>query len=473
MKTECISNRVVAQGTGGRNFEADFGGGRITSDGGALLLMETDRRIRLIDRLAACFADLRDPEKIEHSARAMVAQRVFALALGYEDLNDHDDLSRDTLLASLCGLADPTGASRKRERDRECERALAGKSTLHRLETTPADAARGARYKKVVYDASLIESLFIDIFLESFASPPEEIILDFDATDDPIHGGQEGRFFHGYYNEYCYLPLYVFCGGHLLFARLRPSDIDGAAGSVEALSMIVSRVRERWPRTRIVMRGDSGFCREEIMAWCEREGVCYIFGIAQNARLNAIIREELAEAGRIHKETGSPARVFKDFTYSTLNSWSRERRVVAKAEHLEKGANPRFVVSNISQERFDARTLYEDIYCARGEMENRIKEQQMCLFADRTSSHTMRANQLRLYLSSAGYILMEALRRLGLQGTEMRDARCDTIRLKLLKIGAQIKVSVRRIWVRFTSAYPLKPLFFRVCNNLQLTPLLC
>jgi len=448
-------------------------GGRITSDGGALLLLEADRRIRLIDRMAACFADYRDADLIEHSARTMIAQRVFALALGYEDLNDHDDLSRDTLLASVCGLADPTGESRGRERDRMRERALAGKSTLNRLETTPADAAPGARYKKVVCDSSRIESLFIDVFLESFAIPPEEIVLDFDATDDPVRGRQEGRFFHGYYNNYCYPPLYVFRGDHLLLARLRPSNIDASKGSVEALQMIVSRVRDRWPRTRIVARGDSGFCREEIMAWREREGVCHVFGIAQNARLNALIKEEMAGAERLWKQTGQGARVFKGFAYSTLNSWSRERRVVAKAERLEKGSNPRFIVTNISEERFDARSLYERIYCARGEMENRIKEQQMCLFADRTSSYAMRANQLRLYLSSAGYVVLEALRRLGLQGTEMRGARCDTIRLKLLKIGAQIKVTFRCIWVRLASAYPLKPLFFRACNNLQLTPLLC
>lgn len=470
--TECITNRIVFQASGRRNITADFSGGIITSDAGALLLKQTDDIIRLLDRFADCFTDHRDPDRVEHSVRDLVAQRVYGIALGYEDLNDHDDLSLDPLLAAVCGKADPTGASRKRERDRS--RPLATRSTLNRLELTPESASPASRYKKVVYHNERVEVLLLDIFLEAHDKPPDEIVIDLDATDDPLHGKQEGRFFHGYYNQYCYLPLYAFCGNHLLAAWLRPSNIDASLGSVDLLDQIVGRIRIVWPETAIIIRGDSGFCREKIMSWCEGEaGVDYIFGLAKNSRLVAMIEEELDGARLLYEESGKRERIFKELRYKTLKSWSRERRVVAKAEHLPKGSNPRFVVTSLSPERFEARALYEELYCARGEMENRIKEQQLCMFADRTSSNTIRANQLRLFFSSMAYVLTSALRRLGLGGTPMARARCDTIRLKLMKIGAFIKVSARRILVRITSAFPYKHIFVAACKNLQFRPLRC
>ena len=470
--TECITNRIVFQSSGRRNITADFSGGIITSDAGALLLKQTDDIIRLLDRFADCFTDHRDPDRVEHSVRDLVAQRVYGIALGYEDLNDHDDLSLDPLLAAVCGKADPTGAGRKRERDRS--RPLATRSTLNRLELTPESASAASRYKKVVYHNEMVESLLLDLFLEAYDKPPDEIVIDLDATDDPLHGKQEGRFFHGYYNEYCYLPLYAFCGNHLLVAQLRPSNIDASLGSVYLLEQIVGRIRIVWPETAVIIRGDSGFCREKIMSWCEGEaGVDYIFGLAKNSRLTKMIEEELDGARLLYEESGKRERIFKELRYKTLKSWNRQRRVVAKAEHLPKGANPRFVVTSLSPERFEARALYEDLYCARGEMENRIKEQQLCMFADRTSSNTIRANQLRLFFSSMAYVLTSALRRLGLGGTPMARARCDTIRLKLMKIGAFIKVSARRIWVRITSAFPYKHIFVAACKNLQFRPLRC
>lgn len=470
--TECITERIVFQGRGGRNITADFSGGRITSDAGVLLLNKVDERIRLLDRFADCFTDFRDPDLIEHSVRDLVAQRVFAVALGYEDLNDHDELSSDPLLAAVCGKADPAGGSRKRERDRG--RALAGKSTLNRLELAPESASRCSRYKKIVYEAHKIEALLLDLFLEAHKEPPAEIVIDLDATDDPLHGKQEGRFFHGYYNEYCYLPLYAFCGEHLLAALLRPSNIDASAGSVDLMKQMVLHIRTRWPYTNIIFRADSAFCREEIMAWCEAEaGVDYIFGIAKNSRLVTMIEEEMQQARLLFEQTGKSARLFKDMLYRTLDSWSTERRVVAKAEHLPKGSNPRFIVTSLPAGCIEKRALYEDMYCARGEMENRIKEQQMCMFADRTSSNTIRANQLRLFFSSMAYVLTSALRRLGLRGTLMAKSRCDTIRLKLMKIGAFIKVSARRIWVRITSAFPYKHIFLTACKNLGFRPLRC
>ncbi len=470
--TECIKERIVFQASGRRNITADFSGGTITSNAGALLLKQTDKRIRLLDRFADCFTDHRASNRVEHSVRDLVAQRVYGIALGYEDLNDHDDLSLDPLLAAVCGKADPTGAGRKRERDRS--RPLATRSTLNRLELTPASASAAERYKKVVYHNEKVEALLLDLFIEAYDKPPDEIIIDLDATDDPLHGKQEGRFFHGYYDEYCYLPLYAFCGNHLLVARLRPSNIDASLGSVYLLEQIVGRIRIVWPETAVIIRGDGGFCREKIMSWCEGEaGVDYIFGLPKNSRLTKMIEEELDGVRLLYEESGKRERIFKELRYKTLKSWNRQRRVVAKAEHLPKGANPRFVVTSLSPERFEARALYEDLYCARGEMENRIKEQQLCMFADRTSSNTIRANQLRLFFSSMAYVLTSALRRLGLGGTPMARARCDTIRLKLMKIGAFIKVSARRIWVRITSAFPYKHIFVAACKNLQFRPLRC
>jgi hypothetical protein len=440
----------------------------ISSDGGGLLLREVEKRVGIIERFAACFSDRRKPERIEHTVRELVGQRIYGLALGYEDLNDHDQLRTDPLLAVLAEKRDPTGESRERERDRG--KALAGKSTLNRVEMTKAAVGEKERYKKVVLDQQAADRLWVELFLEAYEQAPAEIVLDLDATDDPVHGNQEGRFFHGYYGHYCYLPLYIFCGDHLLCARLRPSNIDASDGSVEELKRIVPQIRRVWPGVRITIRGDSGFCREELMAWCEQEGVDYVLGLAKNERLKAEIALELARAAQQQAETGKAARVFKEFFYQTRESWARERRVVAKAEQLEQGANPRFVVTSLGADRWPAQALYEELYCARGEMENRIKEQLM-LFADRTSTEFLRSNQIRLNFSSAAYLLMEALRRLGLKATDMARAQCGTIRLRVLKVGAMIRITVRKIWASLAEGYPYAELFARICAALQAVPL--
>jgi len=464
MTTECNPAYLDFPMLGPRQVLADFDGGAISSDGGALLLRETERLTGIIRQFAACFADHRKPDLIEHTVEDLIAQRVYALALGYEDLNDHDDLRRDPLLAAVVGKDDPTGETRQRRRDRG--KALAGKSTLNRLELTPVGAGKESRYKKVACRTRDVERLFVDLFLQAHARPPERIVLDLDATDDPIHGHQLGRFFHAYYKGYCYLPLYIFCGDHLLCARLRPSDIDACAGSVKHLSRIVAQLREAWPEVKVVVRADSGFCREELLRWCEDNGVDYLIGLAKNTRLTTAIAAEAELARQRFEATKQPARYFAELRYQTLKTWSRERRVVAKAEHLAKGANPRFVVTSLSIEDRAARPLYERDYCGRGEMENRIKEQQLHLFADRTSAHSMRANQIRLFCSSIAYVLLEALRRLGLAGTELAEAQCQTIRLKLLKIGALVRVTVRKVWVKLSSGCPYAEVFRRVHANL-------
>jgi hypothetical protein len=457
------------QGLGRRAVCADFEGGHVSSDGGAILLHAVDERLGLTQRFASCFTDHRDPELIEHSVLEMLRQRVYGIALAYEDLNDHDDLQRDPLLALLSGKRDVEGQGRKRASD--VGKALASSKTLNRLELTPADANAQSRYKKIVYHGAAIEELFLDAFFDAFDQAPEEIVLDFDATDDPIHGEQEGRFFHGYYKCYCYLPLYVTCGEHLLWAQLRSADADASAGTLEVLQRLVARIRARWPEVRILFRGDSGFTRDPIMAWCEAHGVYYVLGLAQNARLRKRIRMQQYEAQRCYEQTGQAARVFTEFRYRTLDSWTRTRRVIAKAEHLSKGANPRFVVTNLPGREVHSRELYEDVYCARGEMENRIKEQQLDLFADRTSAHTMRANQLRLWFSSLAYVLVSALRRIGLKGTRLAQATCGTIRLKLFKIGALVKLSVRRFLIHLASACPYQDVFRQALNNIVNYPL--
>jgi hypothetical protein len=463
--TQCNTDAIKFKKLGKRFLVADFNAGTITSDAGVLLLEKTEQAIALLARATECFVDHRDGDLIEHTVEELLRQRVFALALGYEDLNDHDELSRDPLLAAVVGKAEPTGQGRRSRRDRR--RPLAGKSTLNRLELTKADADAVSRYKKIVLDFEAMRSLFVSIFLEAHEAPPEQIVIDLDATDDPLHGRQEGRFFHGYYKHYCYLPLYAFCGDHLLAGELRPSNIDASAGTVELLERLIRSIRDRWPEVRIIIRADSAFAREAIMAWCEANGVDYVLGLARNSRLAAEIAEELVAAKTEWERTGRASRLFKDFRYCTRDSWSRRRRVVGKAEHLDKGSNPRFVVTSLSLKAWSARALYEDLYCARGEMENRIKEQQLYLFADRTSTRWMRSNQIRLWLSSLGYVLVSALRRLGLAGTKMARSRCDTIRLKLLKIGASVRVSVRRVWVSLASGYPLQELFHRICRRLQ------
>jgi hypothetical protein len=449
---------------GSRQVLASFDGGDISSDGGGLLLRKTEELTAIIRQFAACFADHRNPELIEHSLEHLVAQRVYALALGYEDLNDHDDLRHDPLLATVVGKLDPTGQSRVHQRDRG--KSLAGKSTLNRLELTPVGADQDSRYKKIICSTRAVDDLFVDLFLQAHPVPPHRIVLDLDATNDPIHGDQLGRFFQGYYQEYCFLPLYIFCGDHLLCARLRPSDIDASAGALKQLQRIVARIRQVWPNVTILVRGDSGFCREPIMAWCQANNADYLFGLAQNPRLLRMIPAQAEQARQQYEATKQPARVFADLRYQTVDSWSRERRVVAKAEHLDKGANPRFVVTSLDLEDHPAKELYDETYCGRGEMENRIKEQQLHLFADRTSAKTMRANQIRLFFSSIASALMEALRRLGLTGTSMAQAQCQTIRLRLLKIGALVQVTVRKVWVRLASSCPSADVFRQAFGNL-------
>jgi hypothetical protein len=371
-----------------------------------------------------------------------VAQRVFGIALGYEDLIDHDQLRHDPVLATLAGKL---AAKRK-----GCA-PLAGKSTLNRLEHAPLGPSR---YHRIGHAAAAIERLLVDLFLDAHKVAPRQIVLDLDATDDPLHGQQEGRFFHGYHDGYCYLPLYVFCGRHLLAAKLRRSNIDASAGAVDEVARITAQVRARWPRVAILLRADSGFARDELMSWCEANAVDYLFGLARNERLVSRIADALAAVAAESLAQGGPARRFVDFPWRTLDSWSRSRRVVAKTEHLPQGPNPRFVVTSLAAAAIDARSLYQDVYCARGEVENRIKEQQLDLFADRTSAATMRANQLRLWFASMAYVLLEALRRIGLRHTQLATATCGTIRLKLLKIGAQVRKSVRRIKVAMASACP-------------------
>jgi hypothetical protein len=443
--TECTQTFFPFEAHFSRQVVGQFAGDRLTTEGGSLLLRQAERKIGLLRRVAACFTDYRQPERIEHRLEEMLAQRIYGLALGYEDLNDHEQLRQDPMLGVLAGKKD-------------LEEPLAGKSTLNRLELTPAGSPDAERYNKISYSAEALDTLLVDLFLEARSSAPREIVLDLDATDTPLHGRQEARFFHGYYGHYCYLPLYVFCGDHLLCARLRPSNIDASAGSLEEVQRIVRQIRARWPKIRIILRADSGFCREELLTWCENSDVDYVFGFARNQRLRRIIGRAMQEAKQEHQRTGKPARVFCEFTYRTKKSWSQARRVIAKAEQIEGKENPRYLVTSLDAQDWPAQKLYEQLYCARGEMENRIKEQ-LSLFADRLSTETLRTNQLRLYFSSLAYVLVEALRRLGLAGTEWAEAQVDTIRLKLLKIAAQVRITARRIWVRYSCAYPWQNVF--------------
>ena len=451
-QAECNAEQLSFQGVGKRQIVARFDGGQLSSDGGGLLLREVERRTRLLSQFAACFRDYRNSMLVEHSLRSLISQRVVGLALGYEDLNDHDQLRHDPLIGTLVEKADP-------------RRPLAGKSTLNRLELTPEGNGED-RYKRIVYDTAAIDRFFVDAFLQAYAKAPERIVLDLDTTDDEIHGGQEGRFFHGYYRSYCYLPLYIFSGEHLLCARLRQSNVGPAEGTVEELNRVVNQIRQQWPDVKVVIRADSAFSRDDIMSWCEQNGVDFVLGLARNARLERMIASEMEQACAESKRTNLPFRSYKDFEYQTLDSWSRTRRVVGKAEYLIDKPNARFVVSSLSLEAFDGQTLYETEYCGRGEMENRIKEQKTFLFSDRTSAATMHANQLRLWFSSVAYLMMSALRRLGLKDTDLAKAQCDTIRLKLFKIGARITITARKIWISLSSSYPLANLFARVCSNL-------
>ena len=468
MTTQCTPEQLEFQSFGRRRVSGRFDGGRLTSDAGGLLLREVEQRLNVLSRLAGCFTDYRQAGMVEHPVESLLAQRIYGLALGYEDINDHDTLRRDSLLALLVGKADLTGERRRRVRDQGCP--LAGSSTLNRLELGTPDEAAGHRYQKIVADPEGLDRLLVDVFLESHRETPSVLWLDLDATDDPLHGEQEGRFFHGYYKSYCYLPLYIFCGEHLLCARLRPADRDAAAGSVDELARIVNQIRARWPKVRIIVRGDSGFCRDELMAWCETHDVGYLLGLAKNDRLEKSIAKALRKSQRRYLQTGRASRRFRELRYRTRKSWSRTRRVVAKAEYLAKGPNPRFVVTNLDTDTAGAQVLYEDLYCARGEMENRIKEQQLGLFADRTSTATLRANQLRLYLSSFAYLLMHGLRRLGLAGTRWARAQCGTIRTRLLKLAAVVRITARRVWLAFASGYPDQATFAAVLAQLRRVP---
>ena len=451
--TECNQSQFEFEAHFSRRVVAEFSGERLTTEGGALLLRAADRKMGLLRRVVRCFRDARDPQRIEHELSEMLAQRIYGLALGYEDLNDHEQLRNDPLLGVLAGKKD-------------LGEPLAGKSTLNRLELTPVGSPCAERYNKISYSPEALDELLVDLFLEAHRQAPREIVLDLDATDTPLHGRQEARFFHGYYGHYCYLPLYVFCGDHLLCARLRPSNIDASAGSLEEVQRIVRQIRARWPETRILLRADSGFCREELLAWCESNAVDYVFGFARNQRLRRIIGRAMQQAKQEHRRTGKAARVFCEFAYRTKKSWSRARRVIAKAEQIEGKENPRYLVTSLGQEDWPAQKLYEQLYCARGEMENRIKEQ-LSLFADRMSTEALRSNQLRLYFSSLAYVLVEALRRLGLVGTEWAEAQVDTIRLRLLKIAAQVRITARRIWIRFSRAYPWQNVFAAACTALR------
>ena len=451
--TECNEDRFeFASVHGTREIVAEFSGGTISSDGGGLLLQETDSKMNLLARFSQCFVDGRNQDLIEHSVEQMIRQRVFALALGYEDLNDHEQLRQDPLLAVMAGKAQPG------------TEALAGKSTLNRMEL---GTGMPTRYKKITFWRDSVDELLVDVFLEAHPVPPQQIVLDIDTTDMALHGNQEGKFYHGYYKHYCYLPLYIFCGDHVLCARLRPSSIGPAVGSRKEVERIVQQIRQRWPEVEIILRGDSGFCSDELMTWCEQNRVEYVVGMARNQRVEGLIAGPLAEAKQQFEATQLPARIFVEFQHETLKgTWSKKRRVVAKAEYIDGKSNPRFIVTSLDSERWEKQKLYEELYCARGDMENRIKEQ-FVLFADRVSASTLRANQLRIYLSVMAYTLMNGLRRLGLQATTMATAQVGTIRLKLLKIGALIKVSVRKVWVRMASSYPYQALFSQVLQQLR------
>ena len=478
MTTECNQEPLPFHPLNQREVRGQFDGGAITSDAGGLLLREVEKQTGIIRQFASCFSDYRAPELVEHTVAELVAQRVYGLALGYEDLNDHDELRRDPLLAVLVEKPDLTGEERRRASDQGT--ALAGKSTLNRMELGAAKLGERERYKKILLDEAAVDRMLVELFLQAQREPPKEIVLDLDSTDIPLHGEQEERFFHGYYGHYCYLPLYIVCGEHVLCARLRPSNIDGAKGSVAEVERIVGQIRQAWPQVRIILRGDSGFCRDELLSWCEQHGVDYVVGLAQNARLLRALAAASVQAAAQYQQTGKAAHVFTEFVYRTQDSWSQARRVIAKAEHLEKGPNPRFVVTSLSLQetvfpvpsRWVPQSLYEEFYCARGDMENRIKEQMM-LFADRASTSWLRSNQIRLYLSTVAYQLMQALRRLGLAGTELAKAQCNTVRLKLLKIGAQIRITVRKIWVSLSTGYPYLELFRHVYRQLQVAALRC
>jgi len=472
MQTDCIPNLFGFQDLGSRKVVASFDGGMISADAGGLLLREVAAATDVLRQFSDCFLDCRKQRFVEHSVQDLVSQKVVGLCLGYEDLVDHDMLRYDPLFATLCGKDDPSGQDRVHARDKG--KACAGKSTLNRLET--CEGFWLDVHKKIVADTGRIERFFVKAFLNNHPGrPPKRIVLDLDVTDNELHGKQEGRFFHGHYDCYCYLPLYIYCGDDLLCAKLRTADVDPAEGVTQELDRIVGLIRNRWKQVQIIIRGDSGFCRELLMSWCEQRGLFYIIGLSRNTRLVQRIKKHLRRSRVEHARTGLPARRYLSFYYRTRRSWSRNRRVIAKAEYTEGKENPRFIVTNLPRElRYTAQQLYEELYCARGEMENRIKEQQLYLFADRSSCMKMKANQLRLWFSAVAYVLMNELRRRALRGTELAEATCQTIRLKLFKIGGLVRVSVRRITVNLSSGYPYRELFFTAYHALRGTHrLLC
>ena len=465
MQTDCTTDLFGFQDLGKRKVIAGFDGGMISSDAGALLLRELALTTDSLRQFADCFSDFRNQRFVEHSVEELVSQKVIGLCLGYEDTNDHDMLRYDPLFATLCGKADPSGQDRRHERDKG--KACAGKSTLNRLETCEGFFTGT---KKIVADEEMIEKFFVKSFLTSYPGRPKQIVLDLDVTDNELHGKQEGRFFHGHYDCYCYLPLYIFCGDYLLCAKLRTADVDPAKGVTKELARIVGMIRSRWKHVQIIIRGDSGFCRDELLKWCEQQGLFYVIGLSRNTRLVQRIKKQLHRACVEHAQTGKPARRFSSFWYRTRKTWSRTRRVIAKAEYTEGKENPRFIVTNLPAALHDPRSLYEEVYCARGEMENRIKEQQLYLFADRSSCSLMKANQLRLWFSAVGYVLMNEFRRRALRGTELASATCQTIRLKLFKVGALVRVSVRRVMISMSTGYPYRELYLAAHRALQLSP---
>ena len=435
--TNCNTNRVEFSTNKGRKIQGQFNGGDITSDGGVMLLSQVDKKLQLTKRLARVINDPRVKKRCDHSTLSLIRQRIYALCLGYEDLNDHDTMRKD--------IAFQTAVARDSD--------LASASTLCRFENRVDPKALWA-----------ISEILVEHFIESFKKEPRQLILDFDSTDDPVHGRQVGSFFHGYYDHYCFLPLYVFCGTKLLVSYLRPSNIDGAKHAWAILSLLVKRLRQTWPKVKIIFRGDSGFCRHQMLQWCENNNVFYIVGISKNPRLLEKSTYPMTQARRQYHATGNKQRVFHDLHYAA-DTWKRKRRIIVKAEHNNRGENPRFVVTNLAG---DAQRLYDKLYCKRGEAENRIKEQQLCLFADRTSCMNWLPNQFRLLLSSLAYVLMEAIRSLALTGTQLANARCDTIRLKILKIGAVIIRNTRRVRFLLSSAYPYQTLFIRVSKRLAI-----
>ncbi|RPJ23384.1 MAG: IS1380 family transposase [Planctomycetaceae bacterium] len=442
--TDCITEPLLFSSLKRQKIQADFRGGRLTSDGGAVLLRQVDRWLGLIDAINACIPDPRHRVSTVHSQRTLLAQRIFGIALGYEDLNDHQSLRQDPLFQILS------------ERGVRADLPLASPPTLCRLENRVDRKALGK-----------IAELFVETFIGSATAAPEELILDFDPTNDPVHGNQEQRFFHGYYDQYCFLPLYVFCGSQLLVAYLRPANIDGTLHSRAILKLLVKRFRRQWPNVRIVFRGDSGFCRWKLMRWCDQHDVGYIIGLARNAVLERLARPWTQTSATQFAQTQQKQRLFGQFVYGA-ETWDRPRRVIVKAEHLEQGPNSRFVVTNLAGE---PQALYDDLYCQRGDAENRIKEQQLGLFADRTSCHDFVANQCRVLLSAAAYILLDTLRREALARTELAQAQVDTIRLKLLKIGARVVCSVRRVVIHLAQGYPLKDLFTQILSRLHTLPI--